>query len=115
MILAHAEGEGGVHPDNEFVDRTLHLGRGGIFGMGGDRLFHRVEQLLTRCFGGECFRTEAVDFAALGIHHVVVLQRALAHHEVLLFDASLSGFDRLVQPRMLKHFTFFNAEALHDA
>ena len=54
------------------------------------------------------------DGLALVVDDVVVLQEVLADLEVALFNAPLTGFERLVHPRVNNGFPFLNAEPTHD-
>ena len=56
---------------------------------------------------------EAVDDFALLVHHVVVLERALADLEVVLLDAFLGLADGAIKQRVLELLAFFEAHLLH--
>src|SRR5918995_462700 len=55
-----------------------------------------------------------VDHLALRVHHVVVLEDVLAHHEVLLFDLLLRILDLLGEDRRLHRLVVGHLEPLHD-
>src|SRR5918995_295066 len=57
----------------------------------------------------------AIEHAtALRVHHVVVLEDVLAHHEVLLFDLLLRVLDLLGEDRRLHRLVVGHLEPLHD-
>ena len=102
-----------VHPGREGGEALLVVVE--VLGAGVDHVLHDVEQVVAHLFGGDDLAAETVDDLALLVHHVVVFQRALADGEVLLLDAPLGGFDGPVQPAVLEHFAFLDAQLLHDA
>ena len=88
---------------------------GGIGSVATDGLFDSIEELVAGVFGLQGFGAEAVDFRSLSVHDIVIFEGAFAHHEVLLFDSALGGFDGAVEPGVFEDFALFDAEFFHDA
>ena len=82
-----------------------------------DEVVHDVENEVVhrRLVARQDAAAQLVDDRTLLVHHVVVLERALADGEVLLLDAALRRLDRAVEPLVLHHLALLEAEALHDA
>ena len=78
---------------------------------------HRLEHIVEvdrQTLAREGIFATLIDRLPLNVHHVVVLQQALADAEVVLFDLLLGTFDRLGHHRMLDHFAFLMAHAVHQ-
>ena len=75
----------------------LQLGVAEFLHLVGDDLVHDVDQLVLHLLGVHDLVAETVDFLALLVHHVVVLEGALADLEVVLLDVLLRGLDGAVE------------------
>ena len=97
------------------------LGLGGLgvgealLGLGEDHVVEDVEREAVDVLVGEDLGAEVVDDGPLAVHHVVVLERALADGEVALLDAALGALDGVVEPAVLDGLALLHAEARHDA
>ena len=91
--LRHAEREVQVHPVGQRRApsiRSRSVSRGGeLLDLLDDDLLHDVHEAVAHVGGVDDLVAEAVDDLALLVHHVVVLERALADLEVVLLDALL--------------------------
>ena len=79
-----------------------------------DDLLDDVEDRLARVFAVDDVVAEAVQHLALLVHHVVILQRAFADGEIVLFHAALGGFDGAVEPAMHERLALLHPQLLHD-
>ena len=113
MVRMEADRKLAVHPGRKGGEALLVVVE--ILRAAENHVLDHFQQVLAHLVDRDDLAAEAVDDLALLVHHVVVFQRALADGEILLFDAALGGFDRPVQPAVLEHLAFLDAQLLHDA
>ena len=63
----------------------------------------------------ECVAALLVDYGALLVHHVVVLEQVLTYTEVVLLNLLLCAFDALRDHRVLDTVALLEAETVHEA
>ena len=79
------------------------------------RVINAVGQVQRKTLTRQCVSAAAVDSASLRIHHVVVLEKAFAASEVVLFDLLLGALNALGHHGVLDHVALFMPHAVHQA
>ena len=117
LLLGHAQREVQVDPVGQAADvpvARVGLGMGELLDLLQHDLLHDVHESVADVVGMDDVVAEAVHDLALLVHHVVVLERALALLEVVALDALLGGLDGAVEQRVLELLALLEAHALHD-
>ncbi len=91
------------------------VARLGVLDQRGSQVVGHVGDVDLKALAGEGVAAAAVDALALRIHHIIVLQEALTHAEVVLFDLLLGALDGLGHHGMLDDFAFDVAHSVHQA
>ena len=79
------------------------------------RVINAVGQVQRKTLSRQGVAAAAVDSASLRIHHVVVLQKAFAAPEVVLFDLLLGALNALGHHGVLDHVALLMPHAVHQA
>ena len=93
----------------EFPVRRVDFAVAALLHLVGDHSIHDVEQFTLHLVGVHDLVAEPVDFRALLVHHVVVLERAFADLEVMLLDVFLRFLDGRIEHATLERFSLLHA------
>ena len=110
--LGNGDGKGQRGPVGkllEFPVRRVDFAVAALLHLVGDHSIHDVEQFTLHLVGVHDLVAEPVDFRALLVHHVVVLERAFADLEVMLLDVFLGFLDGRIEHAALERFSLLHA------